>query len=105
MSESEAWRTRLASAIHLKGVKVTHLSTDLGLHRDYISNVLSGKAKPSMDRVRAICDALDVSLAYVLDGAQSDSVTNADLEVEARIQTDALNSLQDLLRSKNYHHP
>ncbi len=42
------WRERLARQLAEKGVKITKLSTDLGKHRDYVGNVLRGKANPNL---------------------------------------------------------
>jgi len=99
MSGHDHWRERLAAAIHNKNIKVTLLSIELGLHRDYVSNVLSGKAKPNTDRVAEICDRLGVSLSYILTGkGEGDEEGSSSAEV-TELQSDALSSLQHLVKN------
>lgn len=99
MSGHDQWRERLAAAIHNKNIKVTLLSTELGLHRDYVSNVLSGKAKPNTDRVGAICDKLGVSLSFILTGkGEGNEEGNKPAKV-TELQSDALSSLQHLVKN------
>ena len=99
MSAHEQWRDRLASAIHNKNIKVTLLSTELGLHRDYVSNVLSGKAKPNTDRVAQICDKLGVSLSYILTGEGEGKDEGASSASVTELQSDALKSLRHLVKN------
>ncbi len=99
MSTHEQWRERLASAIHNKNVKVTLLSTELGLHRDYVSNVLSGKAKPNADRLGKICDKLGVSLSYILTGEGGASEEGKKPETVTELQSETLDSLRHLVKS------
>lgn len=51
-SESEqsiAIRLRLSNELHKRSVRITNLSEAIGRHRDYVSNILTGKAKPAAD--------------------------------------------------------
>lgn len=99
MSSHDQWRDRLASAIHNKNIKVTLLSTELGLHRDYVSNVISGKAKPNTDRVAEICDKLGVSLSYILTGDGEEKNGENGSESVTELQSDALDSLRHLVKN------
>jgi transcriptional regulator with XRE-family HTH domain len=102
MEREETWRERLADAIHSRGVKITRMSTDLGLHRDYISNVLSGKAKPNADRLRAICDHIDVSIAYILTGTGDKEPGTSKEALPDDLQQMSLNTLRHLVRSGEF---
>ncbi len=99
MSGHDQWRERLAAAIHNKNIKVTLLSTELGLHRDYVSNVLSGKAKPNTDRVGEICDKLGVSLSFILTGKGEGNEEGQKPGKVTELQSDALSSLQHLVKN------
>lgn len=99
MSNHDQWRERLATAIHSKNVKVTLLSTELGLHRDYVSNVLSGKAKPNADRLGMICEKLGVELSYVLTGNGGNGEEGKKPETVTDLQSETLDSLRHLVKS------
>lgn len=99
MDGSDDWRERLKAHIHSKGVKLTHLSTSLGFHRDYVSNVITGKAKPSADKLKAICDAVGVSFTYVLTGTRQLGDQDALMRDLANLPEDSLHALRDLVRS------
>lgn len=45
-----------------KGLSATGLASILGVHRNYISNWESGIARPDLNRIPALCEALDVSI-------------------------------------------
>jgi len=99
MSNHDQWRDRLAAAIHSKNVKVTLLSSELGLHRDYVSNVLSGKAKPNTDRLAKICDKLGVSMSFVLTGEGAGEDEGKKPETVTDLQSDTLDSLRHLVKN------
>lgn len=96
----DTWRERLALEIHARGFKLTKLSTSLGFHRDYISNVLSGKAKPSTDKLEQICSEIGVPFATILLGTSDDDATAASgTEV---LNNPALESVQHMILDGNY---
>ena len=97
----DTWRERLALEIHARGFKLTKLSTTLGFHRDYISNVLSGKAKPSTDKLEMICAEIGVPFATVLFGAQDDGEGEATAAPDD-LNTMALESVQHMILDGNY---
>jgi transcriptional regulator with XRE-family HTH domain len=96
---SDDWRERLSAEIHTKGVKLTHLSTSLGFHRDYVSNVISGKAKPSAEKLRAICDGVGISFSYILTGARQFADQESLMRDLANLPEDSLHALRDLMKS------
>ncbi len=99
MDGNDDWRDRLSAEIHSKGVKLTHLSTSLGFHRDYVSNVISGKAKPSAEKLKAICDGIGVSFSYVLTGARQFGDQENLMRDLANLPEDSLHALRDLMKS------
>jgi transcriptional regulator with XRE-family HTH domain len=99
---NEDWRDRLSAEIHTRGVKLTHLSASLGFHRDYVSNVISGKAKPSAEKLKAICDGIGVSFSYVLTGTRQLSDQDSVIRDLANLPEDSLNALLDLVKTGAY---
>lgn len=97
----DSWRERLALEIHARGFKLTKLSTQLGFHRDYISNVLSGKAKPSTDKLEAICAEIGVPFATILLGGDGDGDQSA-VPGQDDLNQSALESVQHMILDGNY---
>jgi transcriptional regulator with XRE-family HTH domain len=93
------WRDRLSAEIHAKGVKLTHLSTSLGFHRDYVSNVITGKAKPSAEKLKAICDGVGLSFSYILTGTRQFGDQETLMRDLAALPEDSLHALRDLMKS------
>lgn len=57
---------RLKEALKIRGKKAIELNKDLGINRGTISYYLSGKTSPKPDRLKIICDYLDVNEAWML---------------------------------------
>lgn len=66
------WRENLERAIHSKGIKVTKLSTDLGMHRDYVANVLKGKAHPKFGFLVKLFNATGIDIMSVLNNSDDE---------------------------------
>lgn len=96
------WKKRLAHEIHSRGLKLTKVSTALGFHRDYVSNVISGKAKPSAEKLDAICREIGVPLTNVLVGAPDEEDSPEDPAAQQELQRKAIESVQDLIRGGNF---
>ena len=96
------WKKRLEHEIHSRGLKLTKVSTALGFHRDYVSNVISGKAKPSAEKLDAICQEIGVPLTNVLVGVPDESEGAEDSEAQQDVERKAVESVQDLIRDGNF---
>jgi|GEM_PF-3417687 len=96
------WKNRLAHEIHSRGLKLTKVSTSLGFHRDYVSNVISGKAKPSAEKLEAICNEVGVPLTNILVGPPNEGNADQDTVVHDELQRQALESIQDLIREGKF---
>ena len=84
-------------------MKLTKISTALGFHRDYVSNVISGKAKPSAEKLEAICDEVGVPLTHVLLGRPEEVAEDpTEAATHEEIQRRAFESVQDLIREGNF---
>jgi len=96
------WKKRLAHEIHSRGLKLTKVSASLGFHRDYVSNVISGKAKPSAEKLEAICDEIGVPLTNILIGPPKNEEDSPDATSHDDLQRTALESVQDLIRKGKF---
>ncbi len=81
---------------------MTKISTSLGFHRDYVSNVISGKAKPSAEKLDAICQEVGVPITDVLVGRSEEAETGEDNTSHDELQRKAVESVQDLIREGKF---
>ncbi len=96
------WKKRLANEIHSRGLKLTKISTTLGFHRDYVSNVISGKAKPSAEKLNAICEEVGVPLTDILVGTAEKTEDPDDSASNEELQRRALESVQELIQKGKF---
>ena len=96
------WKNRLAHEIHSRGLKLTKVSISLGFHRDYVSNVISGKAKPSAEKLDAICREIGVPLTSILVGPPEHDPDSEDSTSYEELQRKALESVQELIRDGKF---
>lgn len=98
-SDETDWRARLAEAVYARGFRLTKLSTDLGFHRDYVSNVLSGKARPSAARLARICAAVGFGADADAPGAKAGSEMGPEIgPALPALGERSLEQLQQLIR-------
>jgi transcriptional regulator with XRE-family HTH domain len=62
------WRDRLAAAIEERGETMRSVSLKAKLGANYVHGVLKDGKDPTVEKLLAICQALNVSPAYVLIG-------------------------------------
>jgi len=96
------WKKRLAHEIHSRGLKLTKVSASLGFHRDYVSNVISGKAKPSAEKLEAICNEIGVPLTSILVGSPDNDPETAGQSSHDELQRTALESVQELIQKGKF---
>lgn len=65
----EAWRTRLEAAVEKDGRALREISIGAGLSHGYLHGILRDNKEPTLDRFIKVCDEIDVSLSYILLGA------------------------------------
>ncbi len=71
------WRERLAKELAEKGIKITKLSTDLGKHRDYVGNVLRGKANPNLGFLVSLFRETGIDIFSVIRDTQESTIENS----------------------------
>lgn len=71
------WRERLANELADKGIKITKLSTDLGKHRDYVGNVLRGKANPNLGFLVSLFRETGIDIFSVIRDTPDNTVENS----------------------------
>lgn len=63
-------RARLAEILKKKELSMRSVSLEAGLGQSYLSGILKEGKEPTVPKLMAICDALGVSLLYVLHGVE-----------------------------------
>lgn len=96
------WRDRLRRVIAIKkaekGLKITELSKELGWGRDGITRMLRVTSNPSLERVKILCDALDVSFVEIYTGVRDHAVYDEVVGQVSQLTDQQLRSLRDHLR-------
>ncbi len=93
------WRNRLGVELASRGVKLTKLSTDLGKHRDYVANIVSGKAQPDLETLMSVFAAAGINPMSVLTDSSEETVDMTVLEGTPLVDrladaVDSINSAQ-----------
>ena len=74
MDRAKDWRLRLEAALKKSGVSKADLARRMNVDPGYIQSVFGKrKSAPNPDRLVAICDALNVSVSYILFGFEMDA--------------------------------
>lgn len=73
-----SWRERLRVAIQDAGKSMRAVSLASGNGPGYVHSILSDGKEPTMDNLAAVCDAIPVSLIYILYGLD---VSDEDFEI------------------------
>ena len=88
---------RLAEALKIRKMKAKELSEKLNVNRGMVSYYLSGKCSPKADRMKLICEVLNVSEAWLL-GYNVPMERNITEEIEETVSNiDARMQNQDAL--------
>lgn len=92
------WRDRLSDAIAASGKSRRAVSLGAGLAASYVHGVLVEGKEPTIGNLAAICDAVPVSLAYVLYGHQ---ISDEDLSIISAMQEnpDLRDAILSILRA------
>lgn len=64
------WRQRLQQAVDRDGRSLRAISLAAGLPETALWEVLNTDKVPGIDRLQAICEALKVSISYILEGIE-----------------------------------
>lgn len=78
-------RDRLREKLEESGVSMRKASLDAGLSESYVQSILSSGTEPTVMRLTKVCNAANISLAYVLFGFEASPET---LEIIKLIETD-----------------
>lgn len=66
--ENSDWRGRLASVIQDKKLSKRSVSLKSGNGAGYVHSILAEGKEPTVDKLRQVCEAIPVSMAYILYG-------------------------------------
>lgn len=92
------WRDRLAKAIEERGETMRSVSLKAGLGANYVHGILKDEKDPTVERLLAICQALNVSPAYILLGSETTPEVEAILLLMQGSES-RRKAILDLLRS------
>lgn len=95
-----AWLTRLIGEIERSKRSMRSISLDAGLGENYIQQMIGVEGKdPGFDSVAKICDTLNISITYLVTGAQMSHFEEEVLFLLASLDDRSKNSLLVFLRS------
>jgi len=95
----EAWRERLRAGLAASGKSMRAVSLATGNGQGYVSSILTEGKDPTIENLMAVCDAIPVSLAYVLYGFDI-TPEDADLLAAMKESPETRDAVLTLLRSR-----
>ena len=75
-----------------KGIKQKFIASRAGISNEYLSNIENGTKMPTIAVINKICDALEVSVAYLL-------LIAVESNIEDDVPKEKLADLKDILKS------
>ena len=75
-----------------KGIKQKFIAEKAGISNEYLSNIESGAKTPTISALNRICDALGISLAYLLLLAVEENIDQS-------VPKEKIDDLKDILKS------
>lgn len=98
MSNS-SWRDRLIQAIDADGRSDRALSTAARLGPNYIQQMRERGTNPSFEHASKLCEALNLSVVYVLTGLKLDADGEEFIRLASSLSPDQRRSMLDFLRA------
>jgi transcriptional regulator with XRE-family HTH domain len=93
------WLERLRAAIKADGRSMRAVSQSAGLGANYLSEVLNKGKEPGVEKLAKVCEALNVSLTYIITGVQLDRESEEYLLTLSELPASERQSLIDLSRA------
>lgn len=87
------WRSRLRQAITASRRSLRSIALEAGLSPGYLNHVLKDEKDPAFDKVVAICRALGISVADLIESGHQNADTAELLEFWASIPKDQRKAL------------
>lgn len=98
----DSWYTRLLAVIEADGRSLREISIAAGLGQNFISQMIRKGDKypgPAVESVRRICEALNVSAAYIFTGSKMTPEVEELVRLFSRCSEEQKTSLIQMLRS------
>lgn len=95
----EAWRERLRAGLAASGKSMRSVSLATGNGPGYVSSILTEGKDPTIENLIAVCDAIPISLAFVLYGFDI-TPEDADLLAAMKESPETRDAVLTLLRSR-----
>lgn len=90
---AKGWRERLSEAIDESGRSPRSISLGAGLSDSYIAQIFNKGVEPTVAKLEAICNELDISLTWVMTGVEITPEVERLMSAWATLSADARDSL------------
>lgn len=96
----DAWRERLQKAVTESGKSKRSISLASGNGQGYLHSILAEDKDPTIENLMSVCDAIPVSLAYILYGFE---ITPEDTDLLAALKEspETRDAVLTLIRAKH----
>ena len=81
-------KLRIKETLQNKGLTGVWLASKIGITRPNMSNIVSGKSKPSLDTLERIADALNVPVTELFEQPSTDIINCPNCGAKLRITKD-----------------
>lgn len=95
---TEGWQTRLEKAVADDPRTPRAISKAAGLNANYLSELFNLGKAPSIDKLLALCEVLNISAAWVLTGLKASRRSEEMLVILGQLPEDQQTTLLDLAR-------
>ncbi len=96
----EGWRSRLLAAVQASGKSQREISLAAGLGAGYVNSLFKERKDPTIQNLVSVCDAVGVSLSFVLYGYQMSAETEQILHLLQKASPGERDALLRLLRER-----
>ncbi len=97
----EGWRSRLLAAIKASGKSHRELSLAAGMGAGYVNSLFNDHKDPTIKNLMSVCEAVGVSLSYVLYGYEMSAETEEILRLLQKAPEGERDALLRLLQARH----
>lgn len=92
------WLTRFRAAVERDGRSLSKISRSAGLGQNYLQQMFAEGKEPQITTLLALCKELNVSVVYILFGAEIDSGADELIGIYSELNKAERKALVDLSR-------
>lgn len=98
--KNDGWRARLRKAVDASEKSQRDISLKAGMGAGYVNSLFRDGKDPTIDNLMKVCEAVGVSLSYVLYGVQMSQETEEFLRLVQEAPEGERDALLKLLRER-----